>query len=107
MHFGDKVIHASDLFGARFYDYVEAITYKNLLLRLQANLEKDGGKQKALLAEADKLRDELNRTRAAGGSIEDIQKLKKRLEEAEAQIEELRGVLRSLFGLDRPAVMGD
>jgi tetratricopeptide (TPR) repeat protein len=39
-------------------DYVEAITYKNLLLRLQANMEKDLGRQKALLAEADKLRDQ-------------------------------------------------
>jgi len=39
-------------------DYVEAITYKNLLLRLQANLEKDVARQRALLAEADKLRDQ-------------------------------------------------
>lgn len=48
-------------------DYVEAITYKNLLLRLQANLEKDGGKQKALLAEADKLRDKALELRKANG----------------------------------------
>jgi len=39
-------------------DYVEAITYKNLLLRLQANLEKDVARQKDLLREADKLRDQ-------------------------------------------------
>jgi len=39
-------------------DYVEAITYKNLLLRLQANLEKDVAKQRELLREADKLRDQ-------------------------------------------------
>ncbi|MEQ1759608.1 MAG: tetratricopeptide repeat protein [Vicinamibacterales bacterium] len=39
-------------------DYVEAITYKNLLLRLQANLEKDRGRQVELLREADKLRDQ-------------------------------------------------
>ncbi len=39
-------------------DYVEAITYKNLLLRLQANLEKDVARQQALLREADRLRDQ-------------------------------------------------
>jgi tetratricopeptide (TPR) repeat protein len=39
-------------------DYMEALTYKNLLLRLQANLEKDPAKQAALLKEADKLRDQ-------------------------------------------------
>ncbi len=39
-------------------DYVEAITYKNLLLRLQANLEKDVARQRTLLQEADKLRDQ-------------------------------------------------
>ncbi|HOG29583.1 MAG TPA: hypothetical protein PLN93_12600 [Vicinamibacterales bacterium] len=38
-------------------DYMEALTYKNLLLRLQANLEKDPSKQSALLKEADRLRD--------------------------------------------------
>lgn len=38
-------------------DYMEALTYKNLLLRLQANLEKDPAKQSALLKEADRLRD--------------------------------------------------
>jgi tetratricopeptide (TPR) repeat protein len=37
-------------------DYLEAITYKNILLRLQANLEKDPVKQKQLIDEADKLR---------------------------------------------------
>ena len=38
-------------------DYMEALVYKGLLLRLQANLEKDANKQKALLKEADELRD--------------------------------------------------
>ena len=33
-------------------DYLEAIVYKGLLLRTQANLEKDRKKQEALLAEA-------------------------------------------------------
>jgi tetratricopeptide (TPR) repeat protein len=39
-------------------DYMEALTYKNLLLRLQANLEKDPAKQQSLIKEADKLRDQ-------------------------------------------------
>lgn len=50
-------------------DYMEALTYKNLLLRLQANLEKDTAKQAALLKEADKLRDQaldLQKKQAAG-----------------------------------------
>jgi len=50
-------------------DYMEALTYKNLLLRLQANLEKDQAKQSALLKEADKLRDqamEIQKKQAAG-----------------------------------------
>jgi tetratricopeptide (TPR) repeat protein len=38
-------------------DYFEALTYKNLLLRLQANIEKDPAKQQALLRQADQLRD--------------------------------------------------
>src|SRR4029453_2305816 len=37
-------------------DYMEAMTYKNILLRLQANMEKDPVKQKQLIEEADKLR---------------------------------------------------
>lgn len=50
-------------------DYTEAIVYKGLLLRLQANLEKDRAKQLALLKEADALRDkamELRRRQNAG-----------------------------------------
>ena len=39
-------------------EYVEALTYKNLLLRTQARLETDPDTQKALIAEADKLREE-------------------------------------------------
>jgi protein TonB len=39
-------------------DYLEALTYKNLLLRLQATTETDPDTQKALIAEADKLRDQ-------------------------------------------------
>ena len=50
-------------------DYAEALVYKGLLLRLQANLEKDVSKQQALLKEADRLRDkaqELRKQKAAG-----------------------------------------
>lgn len=50
-------------------DYMEAVAYKNLLLRLQANLEKDPNVQKELLREADQLRDkatELRKQKAAG-----------------------------------------
>jgi len=52
-------------------DYMEALVYKNLLLRLQANIEKDTAKQQALLKEADRLRDkaqELRKQKAAGVS---------------------------------------
>ena len=38
-------------------DYFEALTYKNLLLRLMANLETNPARQQALLKQADQLRD--------------------------------------------------
>jgi hypothetical protein len=44
-------------------DYVEAIVYKGLLLRLQANLEKDPAKQQQLLKDA--TRSARRRTRCA------------------------------------------
>ena len=50
-------------------DYVEAMVYKNLLLRLQANIEKDPAKQQALIKQADQLRDkaqEIRKTKASG-----------------------------------------
>jgi tetratricopeptide (TPR) repeat protein len=49
-------------------DYMEALVYKNLLLRLQANLEKDPAKQKALLDEANQLRDKATALRKAKGT---------------------------------------
>ena len=52
-------------------DYLEALTYKNILLRMQANLTEDLEQQEQLIAEADMLRDraeELQRLRAAGVS---------------------------------------
>ena len=50
-------------------DYVEAMIYKNILLRHQARLETDRALQKQLLDEADRLRDkaiELNKKKASG-----------------------------------------
>jgi len=45
-------------------DYFEALTYKNLLLRVQANLEKNPQKQQALLREADQFRDKAQQIRS-------------------------------------------
>ena len=53
-------------------DYTEALVYKNILLRMQANMEKDLDIQKALIAEADELRDraeELQEEQAAGAGV--------------------------------------
>jgi tetratricopeptide (TPR) repeat protein len=51
-------------------DYHEALTYKGLLLRVQANLEKNPSKQQALIKEADQYRDRAvevqKKQRAAG-----------------------------------------
>ncbi len=61
-------IEASDKAIALKEDYFEAITYKNLLLRLEALLEKDPARQQALLKEADQLRaraQELQKKQAA------------------------------------------
>ena len=57
----DKAIQIKD-------DYMEAIAYKNLLLRLQANLIKDPAKQQALIKEADQLRDKAEEMRKAKSS---------------------------------------
>jgi tetratricopeptide (TPR) repeat protein len=50
-------IQAEDKALALNNDYFEAVTYKNLLIRLEANQEKDRAVQKRLLDEADQLRD--------------------------------------------------
>ena len=50
-------------------DYVEALVYKNLLLRSQALLEKDPAKQQALIKQADSFRDqaeEIRKKKATG-----------------------------------------
>jgi tetratricopeptide (TPR) repeat protein len=69
MQYVQSGIEAVDKALAIKDDYMEAVAYKNLLLRLQANLEKDPARQKQLLQEADKLRDratELRKQKAAG-----------------------------------------
>lgn len=50
-------------------NYMEALTYKNLLLRLKGNMEQDPAKRAALYSEADKLRNkaiELQKKKTAG-----------------------------------------
>ena len=63
-----KGLEAVDKALALKSDYVEALTFKGLLLRLQANVERDPGKQQALLKEATELSDKANdlRKRATG-----------------------------------------
>jgi TonB family protein len=61
-------IAATDRALALNPDYVEALTYKNILLRMQGNMETDLARRQALYAEADTLRNraiELNKTRPA------------------------------------------
>ena len=61
-------IAATDRALALKSDYVDALTYKNLLLRLRANLETDPVVKQQILAEADALRNraiELNKQRTA------------------------------------------
>ena len=64
-------IAATDRALALKPDYMEALTYKNLLLRLQANLETDPVRKQQLIAEADALRNramELSKMRNGIGS---------------------------------------
>ncbi len=49
-------IGATDRALAQNTEYVEALTYKNILLRMKANLETDDARRQGLLAEADALR---------------------------------------------------
>ena len=53
-------------------EYVDALTYKNILLRMQANEEKDRAKQQDLLRQADELRNraiELGKKKTARSSV--------------------------------------
>jgi tetratricopeptide (TPR) repeat protein len=64
-----KGIEATDKALKLNNDYIDALTYKNILLRMQANLEKDRIKQKELLDDADQLRNraiELQKKKASG-----------------------------------------
>jgi len=55
--FVQKGIAATDRALEIKSDYADALVYKNLLLRLAANFEKDPKKQQEFIKEADKLRD--------------------------------------------------
>ena len=55
--------------------YMEALVYKNLLLRVQANLERNPARQQALLREAEQLSnraEEIRKANAAGGGAQPI-----------------------------------
>ena len=64
-----KGIEAADRALALNADYMEALTYKNILLRMQGNTEKDPAKRKQLYDEADRLKNramELGKKKTAG-----------------------------------------
>ena len=64
-----KGIAATDRALALNSEYIEALTYKNILLRMQGNLETDMGKRTALYKQADELRNkamELSKRKTAG-----------------------------------------
>lgn len=63
-----KGLEAADKAISLKTDYVEALTFKGLLLRLQANVIKDPAKQQSLIKEATELSDKANelRKKAAG-----------------------------------------
>lgn len=64
-----KGIEAADRALALNPEYIEALTYKNILLRMQGNLETDMAKRTALYKEADELRNkamELSKRKTAG-----------------------------------------
>jgi tetratricopeptide (TPR) repeat protein len=63
-----KGIEAEDKALALNPNYIEALVYKNILLRQQALLEKDPARQKALLAEADGLRNKAMQLQKTGGA---------------------------------------
>jgi tetratricopeptide (TPR) repeat protein len=66
-----KGIEAADKALALNSEYAEALSFKNLLLRLQGNEEKDMARRAALYKQADELRNraiELNKKKASGRS---------------------------------------
>ncbi|HVH58121.1 MAG TPA: TonB family protein [Vicinamibacterales bacterium] len=67
-------IGATDRAIAQRPDYVEALTYKNILLRMKANIETDATRRQALITEADALRAraiELSKQRTAANASSD------------------------------------
>lgn len=62
-----KGLAAEDRALALNPDYVEALVYKNILLRMQANLTTDRAEQTALIEEADQLRNRAIELRKAAG----------------------------------------
>lgn len=65
----DAGITATDRALAQEPDYVEPLVYKNLLLRLKANMETDPVRRQAWIAEADALRNQAIELNKAGGSV--------------------------------------
>lgn len=63
-------IQAEDKALAINPEYFEAVTYKNLLIRLQALYERDPATQKRLIAEADQLRDRALALQAKQGAAQ-------------------------------------
>lgn len=63
-----KGLEAADKAISLKADYVEALTFKGLLLRLQANMIKDVAKQQALIKEATALADKANELKKAAGA---------------------------------------
>jgi tetratricopeptide (TPR) repeat protein len=51
----DRALQAEDTALSLHADYFEALTFKNILLRMKANIEPDLKKRQAMIAEADKL----------------------------------------------------
>jgi len=68
LSFLDAGIAATDRALAQKDDYIDAMVYKNILLRMKSSLETDASRRDALVAEADSLRNramELQKNRAA------------------------------------------
>ena len=64
-----SAIAASDRALALKPDYIEALTYKNILLRMQGNMETDLSRRQALFAEADGLRNRAMALAKARGPV--------------------------------------
>lgn len=66
----ERGLQAEDSALALHADYIEALTYKNILLRMKANMEKDRKVIDSLINEADRLRNramELQKAQGGGG----------------------------------------